>query len=316
MQFASSSTVRWIPRTCPSIRRESEVGHGPCSRDTRHHHLRDPQHTPMGYGPPSRARSPQIRNAAIFTRFRRRETSSDGACGEDRCRPADVARRPPAPVAPMGASRARHVNGSRCRPGSAWFRSNDRSCSVRAVLGLPPRSDRGSRRADAVVIRTTLFSRQDLTVVASFGFKVHRQMRRQGGRGRPDGLAGSRTERGETKRRSPACHHPGSAAHHRGLAVRACCGANLLHGLPAESSRSRRPDRLPEAARRLASPPVFGNTTTNASSSYVGMLTGGTTCEEAGDTAAHRAPALLRKHGTPIPRPIQNRSQVRGVAGR
>ena len=148
-------------------------------------------------------------NGAIFTRFRRPETFSDGSCSEDRCRPADVPRRRPAPVAPMGASRARHVNGSSCRPGSAWFRSGDRSCSVRAVFGLPLRTDRDPRRADAVVISPTLCSRQDLTVIGSLGFKVHRQMRRQGGSGRPDGLAGSRSEKGETVGRGLEPHRGG-----------------------------------------------------------------------------------------------------------
>jgi len=38
----------------------------------------------------------EVLDAAIFTRFRRSETFSDGACGQDRCRPADVPRRPPA----------------------------------------------------------------------------------------------------------------------------------------------------------------------------------------------------------------------------
>jgi Domain of unknown function (DUF1996) len=50
----------------------------------------------------------------------------------------------------------------------------------------------------------------------------------------------------------------------------------------------------------------FGNTTTDASSTYTSMLTGGTTCEEAGDTAAYWAPALVAKDGTPInPRRIK-----------
>ena len=98
----------------------------------------------------------------------------------------------------MGASRARHVNGSRRRQGSTCFRSNDGSGSVRAVFGLPPRSDRGSRRADALAIPTALSSRQDLTVIAPFRFKEYRRMRRQqGGIGRLTGLAGSRTERGD-----------------------------------------------------------------------------------------------------------------------
>ena len=98
----------------------------------------------------------------------------------------------------MGAARARHVNGSRRRQGSTCFRSNDGSGSVRAVFGLPPRSDRGSRRADALAIPTALSSRQDLTVIAPFRFKGYLRMRRQqGGIGRLAGLAGSRTERGD-----------------------------------------------------------------------------------------------------------------------
>jgi hypothetical protein len=162
-------------------------------------------------------------------------------------------------VVPMGASRARHVNGSRRRQGSTCFRSNDGSCSVRAVFGLPPRSDRGSRRADAVPIPTALSSRQDLTVIALFRFKLfrfkeYRRMRRQQGGGRPAGLAGVANREGEeTKRRSLAGHHPGSAAHRRRPAVRARCGPDLLHGLPAEPSSSGRSHRVPEATRSLAS---------------------------------------------------------------
>ena len=102
------------------------------------------------------------------------------------------------PVAPRGPSRARDVNSSKCQRGSAWFRSNDRSCSVPAVFELPLRSERAPRRADAVVIPPAPSSRQDLTVIARRRFKVRRQMRRQGGRGRPDGLGGSRTEKEET----------------------------------------------------------------------------------------------------------------------
>ena len=60
----------------------------------------------------------------------------------------------------------------------------------------------------------------------------------------------------------------------------------------------------------------FGNTTTNAFSTYAGMLAGGTNCQEPGDTAAYWAPALLRKDGPPTPRPTQNRSQVLEEAGR
>jgi hypothetical protein len=199
-------------------------------------------------------RPEEMPDAAIFTRFRRRETFSGGACGEDRCRPADVPRRPAATVAPMGASRARDVNGSRCRPGSAWFRSNDRSCSVRAVFGLPPRSDRGSRRADPVVIPTTLCSRQDLTVVASLGFKVHRQMRRQGGRERPDGLAGSRTERGEAMRGGLEPHRGGvlSVLRHDGRSTRQHLPCRLLEDLRSVGARANWYEPSPLVSHRWA----------------------------------------------------------------
>jgi hypothetical protein len=194
----------------------------------------------MGYPGPLAVWPDEVPDAAIFTRFRRPEAFSDGECAEDRCRPADVPRRRPRPVAPMGASRARHVNGSRCGAGSAWFRSNDPSCSVRAMSGLPPRSDRGSPRADAVVIPTTLCSRQDLTVIASLGFKVHRQMRRQGGRGRPDGLAGSRTERGETMRRGLEPHRGGvlPVLRHDGRSARQHLPCRLLKHLRPVGTRA------------------------------------------------------------------------------
>jgi hypothetical protein len=171
----------------------------------------------------------------------------------------------PRPVAPMGASRARDVNGSRYGRGAAWFRSNDRSCSVRAVFGLPPRSDRGSPRADAVVIRTTLCARQDLDVIAPLGFKVHRQMRRQGGRGRPDGPAGSRTEKGETMRRGLEPHRGGalldlrhdgrSARHHlpcRPLEHLKPIGARAIGTDPTQlvSHRGEQPTRRPQRPQR------------------------------------------------------------------
>ena len=50
----------------------------------------------------------------------------------------------------------------------------------------------------------------------------------------------------------------------------------------------------------------FGNTTTNASSTYASMIAGGTNCEEPGDTAGYWAPTLLAGNGTPIaPRRIK-----------
>ena len=214
--------------------------------------LESVQHTPMGYswlgeGWPDEVGS-QRSSRDFDVRIRlAAERAARIVAGLRMC-PLDR----PRPVAPMGASRARDVNGSRCRRGSAWFRSDDRSCSVRAVFELPSRSDRGSRRADDVVSPTTLCSRQDLTVIAPLGFKVHRQMRRQGGEreARRSGRVANRE--GGDHAEVVAGHHPGSAAHRRDLAVRACCGANLLHGLLAESSSSRRPDRVPEAARSLA----------------------------------------------------------------
>ena len=161
----------------------------------------------------------------------------------------------PRPVAPMGASRARHVNDSRWRQGSAWFRSNDRSCSVRAVLGLLPRSGRGSRRADAVEIPTAPGSRQDLTVIASLGFKVHGQMRRQGGRGRPDGLAGSRSEKGETVRRGLELHRGGvlSVLRH-GRSARQHLPCRLLEHLRPVGTRAPGTDPAQLVSHRGAQP--------------------------------------------------------------
>jgi len=37
----------------------------------------------------------EVVDAAIFTRFRRSKRFNDGACRDDRCRPADVPHRPP-----------------------------------------------------------------------------------------------------------------------------------------------------------------------------------------------------------------------------
>ena len=196
-------------------------------------------------------------------------------------------------VVPMGASRARHVNRSRRRQGSTCFRSNDGSCSVRAVFGLPPRSDRGSRRADAVPIPTALSSRQDLTVIALFRFKLfrfkeYRRMRRQqGGIGRPAGLAGVANREGEeTKRRSLAGHHPGSAAHRRRPAVRA------LRARPSSRIACRAIElrTFPSCTRSNPEPRIC--------------------------TTSSATPRRTRSPRTPGCSPTQNVSQVRGEAGR
>jgi hypothetical protein len=202
----------------------------------------------------------------------------------------------------MGASRARHVKGSRRRQGSTCFRSNDGSYSVRAVFGLPPRSDRGSRRADAVAIPTALSSREDLTVIAPFRFKEYRRMRRQqGGIGRPAGLAGSRTERGDQ------AQIPGWSSSWERCSSSKSCRPRAL--------RDRTSSRIACPAIEPPDDPIvypkqpgashlhdfFGNTTTNAFSAYAGMLAGGTNCQGPGDTAASWAPALLRKHGRSDP---------------
>jgi hypothetical protein len=160
----------------------------------------------------------------------------------------------------MGASRARHVNGSRRRQGSTCFRSNDGSCSVRAVFGLPPRSDRGSRRADAVPIPTALSSRQGLTVIALFRFKLfrfkeYRRMRRQqGGIGRPAGLAGVANREGggdqaQISGWSSSWERCSSSKSSRPRALRARPSSRIA----AEPSSSGRSHRVPEATRSLAS---------------------------------------------------------------
>jgi hypothetical protein len=202
-------------------------------------------------------------------------------------------------VVPMGASRARHVRGSRRRQGSTCFRSNDGSYSVRAVFGLPPRSDRGSRRADAVAIPTALSSCEDLTVIAPFRFKEYRRMRRQqGGIGRPPVWPG-REPRGETKRRSLAGHHPGSALI---VEVLPSLGRELLHGSPAEPSSHR---TIPSRTRSNPEPRIC--TTSSAtprrtrSPRTPGCSPAARTVRSPGDTAASWAPALLRKHGRSHP---------------
>ena len=153
----------------------------------------------------------------------------------------------------MGASRARHVKGSRRRQGSTCFRSNDGSYSVRAVFGLPPRSDRGSRRADAVAIPTALSSREDLTVIAPFRFKEYRRMRRQqGGIGRPAGLAGSRTERGD-QAQIPGWSSSWERAHRRSPAVRPLRARTFFTDRLPSHRATGRSHRVPEATRSLAS---------------------------------------------------------------
>src|SRR6476646_6649116 len=52
---------------------------------------------PHGVSQPLAVWPGEVMEGAIFTRFRRPETFSDLACGEDLCRPADVPCRPPAP---------------------------------------------------------------------------------------------------------------------------------------------------------------------------------------------------------------------------
>ena len=150
----------------------------------------------------------------------------------------------------MGASRARHVKGSRRRQGSTCFRSNDGSYSVREVFGLPP--DRiAVRDVPTVAIPTALSSREDLTVIAPFRFKEYRRMRRpQGGIGRPAGLAGSRPERGD-QAQIPGWSSSWERAHRRSPAV-ARARTFFTDRLPSHRATGRS-HRVPEATRSLAS---------------------------------------------------------------
>ena len=198
----------------------------------------------------------------------------------------------------MGASRARHVKGSRRRQGSTCFRSNDGSYSVREVFGLPP--DRiAVRDVPTVAIPTALSSREDLTVIAPFRFKECRRMRRpQGGIGRPAGLAGSRPERGD-QAQIPGWSSSWERAH---LEVLPSLGPELSSRIACRAIEP--PDDpivYPKQPGASHLHDFFGNTTTNAFSAYAGMLAGGTNCQEPGDTAASWAPALLRKHGRSDP---------------
>jgi hypothetical protein len=186
----------------------------------------------------------------------------------------------------MGASRARHVKGSRRRQGSTCFRSNDGSYSVRAVFGLPPRSDRGSRRADAVAIPTALSAREDLTVIAPFRSKEYRRMlRQQGGIGRYAGLAGSRTERGDQ------AQIPGSSSRERCsssevLPSARAAGQNFFTDRLPSHRATGRSHRVPEAT-----PEPRICTTSSATPRRPVLrvrrdLGGGTNRQEPGDTAA------------------------------
>ena len=186
----------------------------------------------------------------------------------------------------MGASRARHVKGSRRRQGSTCFRSNDGSYSVRAVFGLPPRSDRGSRRADAVAIPTALSAREDLTVIAPFRSKEYRRMlRQQGGIGRYAGLAGSRTERGDQ------AQIPGSSSRERcsssEVLPSACAaGQNFFTDRLPSHRATGRSHRVPEATQSLASARLLRQRHDEPVLRVRRDLGGGTNRQEPGDTAA------------------------------
>ena len=204
----------------------------------------------------------------------------------------------------MGASRARHVKGSRRRQGSTCFRSNDGSYSVRAVFGLPPRSDRGSRRADAVAIPTALSAREDLTVIAPFRSKEYRRMlRQQGGIGRYAGLAGSRTERGDQ------AQIPGSSSRERcsssEVLPSACAaGQNFFTDRLPSHRATGRSHRVPEATQSLASARLLRQRHDEPVLRVRRDLAGGTNRQEPGDTTASLgagAAGQARKLGSGVP---------------
>jgi hypothetical protein len=214
----------------------------------------------------------------------------------------------------MGASRARHVKGSRRRQGSTCFRSNDGSYSVHAVFGLPPRSDRGSRRADAVAIPTALSSHEDLTLIAPFRFKEYRRMRRQqGGIGRLAGLAGSRTERGD-QAQIPGWSSSWERAHRRSPAV---AGARTSSRI---ARRAIQPPDDPICTRSNPEPRICTTSSATPRRTRSPRTPG---CSPAARTVRSREirQRLRRRRccasmEDPIPRPTQNGSQVRGEAGR
>jgi len=221
----------------------------------------------------------------------------------------------------MGASRARHVKGPRRRQGSTCFRSNDGSYSVRAVFGLPPRSDRGSRRADAVAIPTALSAREDLTVIAPFRSKEYRRVpRQQGGIGRYAGLAGSRTERGDQ------AQIPGSSSRERcssSEVLPSVCAAGqnfFTDRLPSHRATGRS-HRVPEATQSLASARLLRQRHDEPVLRVPGISPAVRTVRSREIRQRLWAPALLRKHGNSDPashpeRLSSPRSQVRGEAGR
>lgn len=141
--------------------------------------------------------------------------------------------------------------------------------------------------------------------------------RQQGGIGRPAALAGSRTERGRRPSADPwLVIILGALVIVEVLPSASAAGQTFFTDCLPSHRAPDDPIVYPKRPGALHLHDFFGNTTTNASSTHAGMLAGGTNCQERGDTAAYRAPALLRKHGNPLPRPTQNGSQVRGEAGR
>ena len=187
----------------------------------------------------------------------------------------------------MGASRARHVKGSRRRQGPTCFRSNDGSYSVRAVFGLPPRSDRGSRRADAVAIPTALSSREDLTVIAPFRFKEYRRMpRQQGGVGRYAGLAGSRTERGDQAQIPGWSSSRERCSWSEVLPSARAAGQNFFTDRLPSHRATGRSHRVPEATRSLVSARLLRQRHDEPVLRVRRDLAGGTNRQEPGDTAA------------------------------
>ena len=178
-------------------------------------------------------------------------------------------------VVPMGASRARHVNGSRRRQGSTCFRSNDGSCSVRAVFGLPPRSDRGSRRAAAVPIPdgSQFPSRPDCDrAVQIQGVPQDTPTTRGGREARRSGRVANREGGGDQ------AQIPGWSIILGALLIvevlpsaRAAGQTFFTDCLPSH----RAPDDpivYPKQPGASHLHDVFGNTTTNAFSTYAGML--------------------------------------------
>ncbi|TMK19206.1 MAG: DUF1996 domain-containing protein [Actinobacteria bacterium] len=127
----------------------------------------------------------------------------------------------------------------------------------------------------------------------------------KGGIGRPAGLAGSRTEGGRTVRRSWLVIILGLTVITGGVTTAQAEGVFTTDCFASH----RAPDDpivYPGQPGASHSHDFFGNTTTDASSTYASMIAGGTNCEEPGDTAGYWAPTLLARDGTPIaPRRIK-----------